>query len=138
METRLNVIFFLLPKEDVEYIYEDEKLGDVLDKMEENRHTAIPILKRSGEYLGTLTEGDLLWAIKNKYQMDFRNSLSLPIADVPRYSKNTAIKISTDIQELFAKSIEQNFVPVEDDRGMFIGIVTRRNIIRYFDNIRSE
>ena len=28
--------------------------------------------------------------------------------------------------------MEQNFVPVVDDRGMFIGIITRKDIIKYF------
>jgi CBS domain-containing protein len=128
----MNILFFLTPKEEVAYIYENFTLRQVLEKMEHHRYTAIPLLKRSGEYVGTVTEGDLLWAIKNKYQLNLRKAESLPISDLPRYSDNKAVKISTSIDEVITKSLEQNFVPVEDDRGVFIGIVTRRNVIQYF------
>ncbi|MEL7622101.1 MAG: CBS domain-containing protein [Clostridiales bacterium] len=134
----MNILFFLTPKEEVACIYEDFTLRQVLEKMEYHRYTAIPVLKRSGEYAGTLTEGDLLWAIKNKYQLNLKAAEHLPISDLPRYSDNKAVTISTDIDELITKSLEQNFVPVEDDRGMFIGIVTRRNVIQYFKNRRER
>ena len=37
-----------------------------------------------------------------------------------------------DMDELLQLAMSQNFVPVVDDRGMFIGIVTRQDIMRYF------
>ena len=134
MDGRMNILFFLTPKEEVAYIYEDTTLSETLENMEIRRYTAIPVLKRSGEYLGTITEGDLLWTIKNKYQMNFKSALQLPISVVPRHSDNLAVRISMDVDDLIAKSLDQNFVPVVDDRGMFIGIVTRRNVIQYFKN----
>jgi CBS domain-containing protein len=138
MSDRVNVLFFLVPKEKVAFIYDDADLGKTLETMEIHRYSAIPVLRRSGEYLGTITEGDLLWAIKNDCQMNFAEALLLPISQVPRYSDNTAVKISTDIDHLIAKSLDQNFVPVEDDRGMFIGIVTRRIIIQYYMDNRNR
>ncbi|MCL2120844.1 MAG: CBS domain-containing protein [Clostridiales bacterium] len=127
----MNIVFFLTPKEEVAYIYEDNDLGQTLEKMEMHRYSAIPVLKRTGEYLGTMTEGDLLWAIKNQYQMDFRAAMQAPLSNLPRHSDNLAVKISMDIDDIITKSLDQNFVPVVDDRGMFIGIVTRRQIIQY-------
>ena len=38
---------------------------------------------------------------------------------------------SCQMEDLLAKAINQNFVPVLDDKGSFIGIVTRKDIIRY-------
>lgn len=35
------------------------------------------------------------------------------------------------MSELFNRSLEQNYVPVVDDRNIFIGIVTRKTIISY-------
>jgi CBS domain-containing protein len=134
MENRLNIIFFLTPKEEVAYIFEDNTIHELMDKMMTCRYSAIPILKRTGEYTGTLTEGDVLWAIKNQGRMDFKYALQLLVSDVPRRLSNRSVKITADIEELFAKSLDQNFVPVEDDRGVFIGIVTRRNIIRYYQD----
>lgn len=132
MDNRINILFFLTPKEEVTYVYEDNSLKSAMEKMELYRYTSIPVLKRSGEYFGTLTEGDLLWAMKNSFLFDYQKAQRTKIADMPRYSDNKAVTISTDIDDLIATSLDQNFVPVEDDRGMFIGIVTRRNILQYF------
>ena len=63
----MNVLFFLLPKGNCTYIYDDFTIRQALERMEQTRSGSIPILKRTGEYVGTITEGDLLWAIKNNY-----------------------------------------------------------------------
>ena len=44
------------------------------------------------------------------------------------------VRITATIEELMEKAVTQNFVPVVDDLDSFIGIVTRRDIIRYFFN----
>jgi len=39
---------------------------------------------------------------------------------------------------LIDKALNQNFVPVVDDQKNFIGIITRKDIIRYFYNKSQE
>lgn len=63
----MNVLFFLTPKSKVAYIYDDFTLRQTLEKMEYHRYSAVPLLTREGKYVGTITEGDLLWSIKNKW-----------------------------------------------------------------------
>lgn len=60
----MNLLFFLTPKQDVAFIYDDFTLRQTLEKMEYHRYSSIPVLTRRGEYAGTITEGDLLWYIK--------------------------------------------------------------------------
>ena len=131
-EITMNILFFLTPKEDVAFIYDDFTLRQVLEKMEHHRYSAIPILSRNGKYVGTLTEGDLLWGIKNKYSLDLKKAENIPITDMPRRSDNRPVHINTNVDDLVTTSLDQNFVPVIDDRGIFIGIITRKNIIKYF------
>lgn len=136
----MNILFFLTAKSEVAYIYEDSTMRQVLEKMEHYRYTAMPILKRTGEYVGTITEGDMLWAIKNEYDLNLREAEEIPVSAVPRHSDNKPVSISTDIKDLVEKALEQNFVPVTDDRGVFIGIITRRRVIEYFydSNVAAE
>ena len=61
----MNLLFFLTPKQDVLYIYEDFTLRQTLEKWSNQRYATIPVLKRNGEYVGSITEGDILWAMKN-------------------------------------------------------------------------
>ena len=55
----MNLLFFLTPKQDVLYIYEDFTLRQTLEKWSNQRYATIPVLKRNGEYVGSITEIDL-------------------------------------------------------------------------------
>ena len=55
----MNILFFLIPKSEVAYIFEDETLRQTLEKMEHRKYSCIPILTMDGKYLGTISEGDL-------------------------------------------------------------------------------
>ena len=131
----MNVLRFLTPKSNVAYIYDDFTLRQTLEKMEFHRYSAIPIINRAGEYVGTLTEGDLLWAIKNQYSLNLKEAENVPITQVPRRMVNEPVTADTSMEELISVALNQNFVPVIDDRGVFIGIVTRKEIMRYFQEV---
>ena len=92
----------------------------------------MPILTREGKYVGTITEGDLLWAIKNRYSLNFKEAENTPILEIPRRMDNLPVSADTEIEDLIIKALNQNFVPVTDDRGIFIGLITRKDIMRYF------
>ena len=72
----MNILFFLTPKSEVAYISEEDTLRQALEKMEYHKYSAIPIISRTGRYIGTLTEGDLLWGIKNQYHLDLKGAES--------------------------------------------------------------
>ncbi|MEG1661280.1 MAG: CBS domain-containing protein, partial [Clostridiales bacterium] len=92
----------------------------------------IPMISRQGEYVGTLTEGDLLWGIKNQFNLDLKKAEGVKISTIPRHMDNKPVYVTADTDDVVSKAVEQNFVPVIDDRGIFIGIITRKNIIKYF------
>ena len=76
----MNLLFFLTPKQDVLFIYEDFTLRQTLEKWSNQRFATIPVLKSKGEYLGTMTEGDILWGIKSIHGLDIDASEDIPIA----------------------------------------------------------
>ena len=118
----MNILFFLTPKEEVAHVEEDDTLRQVVEKLEYHGYSAIPLLALDGKYIGTITGGDLLWEMKEK---DF------PDVHVKRRRDNEAVKISESMEDLFEKITNQNFVPVVDDNGIFIGIVTRKDVLLY-------
>lgn len=127
----MNVLFFLTPKANCTYIYEDFTIRQALERMEPSRFASISILKRTGEYVGTITEGDLLWAIKNNYMMNMKDAEGRPVMEVARRKDYLPVKVTTNAKELITMAVDQNFVPVVDDKDSFIGIVTRQKIMRY-------
>ena len=128
----MNLLFFLTPKQDVLFVYEDFTLRQTLEKWSNQRFATIPVLRRNGEYVGTITEGDILWGIKNLHGLDLEASEDVPISSFPRRRDYKAVPVTTDMHALLQAAIDQNFVPVVDDQETFIGIITRKDIIRYF------
>ena len=126
-----NILFYLTPKALCAFLYDDYTIRQALEKMEAAGYAAIPILSRRGEYRGTLTEGDVLWAMKNMCYMDMRQAEARRIMEIPHRKDNIPVRVTTSMQDLVDRATTQNFVPVVDDKEAFIGIVTRRSIIKY-------
>lgn len=126
-----NILFFLTPKAMCHYVYDDYTIRQALEKMESVGYAALPILSRRGEYRGTLTEGDLLWAMKNMCYMDMRQAEARKIMEIDRRKDYIPVRVTTSMYDLVERAVSQNFVPVVDDKDTFIGIVTRRGIIQY-------
>ena len=126
-----NILFFLTPKALCAYLYDDYTVRQALEKMEVAGYSALPILTRDGEYRGTLTEGDVLWAMKNMCDLNLRVAERVRIMDISRRKDNIPVPVSTTMHELVERARSQNFVPVVDDKNTFIGIVTRSSIIKY-------
>ena len=126
-----NILFFLTPKAMCAYLYDDYTLRQALEKMEAAGFAALPILNRRGEYRGTLTEGDLLWGLKNMCYMDMRQAEARRIMEITRRKDNIPVRVNTGMYDLVQRASSQNFVPVVDDKDTFIGIVTRSAIIKY-------
>ena len=129
----MNILFFLTPKSDVAYIFEDETLRQTVEKMEHRKFSCIPILNKEGKYTGTISEGDLLWGIKrlNINITDLKQMEDVSIMAIPRRATYKPVHADADMEDLLDRAINQNYVPVVDDKGSFIGIITRKEIIKY-------
>lgn len=127
----MNILFFLSPKQDLMYVYDDFTLRQTLERWQNNRYATIPVLNRKGEYVGTLSEGDILWGIKNLHDLDLEAAESIAISTFPRKRDYKAVSATTSMDQLLVAAIDQNFVPVVDDRNVFIGIVRRQAIMEY-------
>ena len=126
-----NILFFLTPKAMCSYINDDSSIRQALEKMESAGYTSLPILSKQGEYRGNLTEGDLLWAMKNLCYMDMRQAEARKIMEIDRRRDYKPVKVTANMYDLVSRASTQNFVPVVDDKDAFIGIITRSSIIKY-------
>lgn len=127
----MNILFFMTPKCDVAYVEEEDSLRSTLEKMEFHRYSSIPVLTKDGRFAGTLTEGDLLWEIKNQLKLDLREAEKIMVKDIPMCKHYEAVDINSSMESLVHRAVTQNFVPVVDDLGHFIGMVKRREIMNY-------
>lgn len=127
----MNILFYLVPKSEVLYLFEDFSIRQAIEKMEYHKYSAVPIISRSGSYVGTLTEGDILWEMRRRNVVDLHEVENIKIRSMNRKRDNQPVNVNCEIEDLVMTSMNQNFVPVIDDNGIFIGIVTRKSIIEY-------
>ena len=126
-----NILFFLKPKAMCAFLHDDYTIRQALEKMESAGYAALPILNRRGEYRGSISGGDLLWALKNICYMDMRQAEAHRIMEITRRKDHLPVRVTTNMHDLVERASTQNFVPVVDDKDAFIGIVPRSAIIKY-------
>lgn len=127
----MNILFFITPKEDVAYIFASDNVRQVMDKMYRHRYSSVPMLSKDGKYVGTITEGDLLWGLKEFNLHSLKDAEECPVSVFQRKHHYLPVHVETDMEELIERAMNQNYVPVIDDEGYFIGIIRRKEIIQY-------
>lgn len=134
----MNIAFFLIPKHEVICLNINSSMRQALEKMEFHSHTAVPLIDNKGKYAGTLTEGDLLWKIKNTPNWSFAETEHIKLKQLQLRVTNTPVQINAEIENLLSLAITQNFIPVIDDHHIFIGIIRRRDIIEHYVQPNNE
>ncbi|HIW82047.1 MAG TPA: CBS domain-containing protein [Candidatus Acetatifactor stercoripullorum] len=132
----MNIASFLQPKAEVTYLRDDMTIRQGLEKLKRSGYTAVPVIDSEDRYVGVISEGDFLWHILSRNdtleEITMKRLERGGIRNILQSGKVKAVCIDTDMEELLEQAKNQNFVPVVDDRNVFIGIITRRDIIKYF------
>lgn len=132
----MSIASFLLPKAEVAYLRDDMTLRQGLEKLHRSGYAAIPVIDAEDRYVGVISEGDFLWNILERNEhledMTLKRVEHMAVRDILQNGKVHPARIDTAMVTLIEQAMNQNFVPVIDDRNVFIGIVTRKDIIKYF------
>lgn len=134
----MNIAFFITPKHESVCLDKDATMRQALEKMEYHRYTAIPLVDAKGRYVGTLTEGDLLWKMKNTPNLTFEGTNKISLKKVPKNMSNRPVSINAEIEEVVDLIMQQNFVPVVDDQKIFVGIITRKAVMSYLRKVAAK
>ncbi|CAM4305185.1 CBS domain-containing protein [Paenibacillus typhae] len=128
----MEISAFLLPKDQVAYITSSISMLEAMEQLEQHYYSAIPIIDHEGKYVGTLAEGDLLWKLKNTPGLSFDNIREVKVSDIQRHVHNESVYIKAQMEDMLTLAADQNFVPVVDSEGVFLGIIRRKDIIEYY------
>lgn len=128
----MQISSFLLPKAEVAYITTSFSMKEAMEQLELHHYTALPVISDEGKYIGTLSEGDLLWKLKNTPGLDFDNMQQVFVNDIKKRIYNECVSINAYMEDMLALAADQNFVPVVDDDRVFLGIIRRKDIIAYY------
>jgi predicted transcriptional regulator len=127
----MAVAAFLTPRSEVVWVSASGSIEQALERMRPNGFAAVPILDDEGCYVGTLGTSDLMWFLLRAGGSWQELAQSTSLLAVPRSLNDSVARVDASVSALMKLVIEQSFVPVVDDRGVFIGIVRRRPVIEY-------
>lgn len=130
----MNISFFLKPKAEVSYVFDDCPVSEALQQLLQTGFTAIPVIDRQGHYVGTIAEGDFLRLLLHEPLAAVN---TMKVGAVERRVQHRTVSIDARMADLVDLMTAQNFVPVADGRGMFIGIVTRHDMFEYLQGKRD-
>ena len=136
----MNILFFLTPKSEVDFIYDDASLFKAMQIFDRHNYFALPLVSKKGRYIGTITTGDILGCIRENFDLSVKESADFPVKNVKRIRDYRAVNGgTTTMEELVGVAMDQNFIPVVDDDSNFIGIVTRKSIMNFMhERYRKE
>lgn len=133
MSELINVLLLLTPKNQLKFLDASNTARQGVEKIRITGYTAIPVVdSKSGCYVGTISEGDLLWQLLDAPHQSLKDLESIKLIDLIDSRKYKAMHVETPMDDLVKLIMNQNFVPIIDDRGVFMGIVTRRKVIEYY------
>ncbi|WP_042200545.1 CBS domain-containing protein [Paenibacillus camerounensis] len=128
----MEISAFLLPKDQVAFITSSMSMLEAIEQLEQHYYSAIPIIDHEGKYAGTLAEGDLLWKLKNTAGLSFANMHEVKVSEIQLHVHNESVYIKAQMEDMLTLAADQNFVPVVDGTGVFLGIIRRKDIIEYY------
>lgn len=125
----VNIAKIMTPKIATAFLHSDDTVRQALESMKVHGYTAIPVLDENDQYLGAITEGDLLRHVMSVGTTDMVAQEDYRITDIFRKDFCPPLDLFAPYQRITEAAMRQNFIPIVDDRGCFCGIVTRRAII---------
>ncbi|MBP3402084.1 MAG: CBS domain-containing protein [Clostridia bacterium] len=127
----MNIMRFIIPKSLVEFVTVESTVRQALEKMRYHRYVAIPVIDSEGKYVGTLRNDDILTYILESGSFDSRMAESNAVMEIIDGNYAPPVYHNASMSELIERVKEHNFVPVVDDRGCFVGIILRRDILNF-------
>ncbi|MDO4197708.1 MAG: CBS domain-containing protein [Erysipelotrichaceae bacterium] len=126
---KTNVLLLLTPRISLVCLEEDMNVRQAYEKMRAHGFMAVPLISKGGEYIGTISEGDILHCMVN-YDKKLNELNNVSVMEILRKEYTPAVSYDADISEILEMVMRQNFVPVVDDRNILMGIVTRQAILK--------
>lgn len=128
--TRINIAKIMIPKPLTRVLHASDTVRQALETMENHGFTAIPVLDEEERYIGCVTEGDFLRHVLRVRDADKRAHEQFHVGDLVREDFCEAIDIAAPTEDVVRTILNQNFVPVIDDRNVLCGILTRKGVIQ--------
>ena len=127
----MKIPFFLIPKAETAYVMESDTIRQALEKMEYYKYTCLSVLGDDGKYKYSLSSNDFLHYMKVNPKTTFYDTQSVYLSEIEPTIEVKPIDINDDIENLIQTFTVQDYTPVIDGSGIYIGEVSATDVIDY-------
>lgn len=133
-----NHLFYLLPKSETVFLTNTDSFNQAYNMFVITNYTALPVINKKGQYVGTICEGDLLRVLSLSLTHPEIDLASFEIKDIDFKINLEVARVNESYEHLVELAVKQNFIPLVDDQGIFIGILRRQELIKELINFLSN
>ena len=127
----MNIMRFVVPKSQVECVTVENTVRQAMEKMRYHRYVAIPVIDSDGKYVGTLRNDDIFTYFLDSGSFDTRSAEKDGVMEILDKEYSPPLYHDSSMDDLVERLSQHNFVAVVDDRGCFVGIILRRDILNF-------
>lgn len=124
---------YLTPASEVVVFADSHNTDHVMLLLASNGYSRVPVINKERQYVGTISVSDIVrFQSENDYSIE--ELASLPIAHVVNKEMAT-ISPTASMTKIMHKLVDASFLPVVGDEGEFVGIITRRSILKAVNSL---
>ena len=127
---------FLTPAEKLAALIDSHNADHAILVLSQITYSRIPVVTYDRRFVGTIGLRDIL-----AYQMEQGlTDEQMASTDIVHMTKKDVAVVAPDynITEVLHKLVDEPFLPVVDDEGMFKGIITRKSILKAVNALLHE
>ena len=130
----MNVFDLITIKSATFYLNEHATLRQAIEKFDVHKFSVVPIIGDDGTYITTVSEGDILRYIKEHNHFDMKDAENVSLMKISHYRPYRSLSSIGTKEQIVQLITEQNFIPIVDDRNIYIGIIKRKEVIKYLNS----
>ena len=124
---------FLTPARNLAVLIDTHNVDHAILVLSQISYTRVPVVTDQMKYVGTISLTDIL-----SYQMkhDYSDEVFLSM-DIVHMTKKDGERLGKDytVTEVLHKLVEESFLPVVSEDGVFEGIITRKSILKAINSL---
>lgn len=127
---------YLTPAEDVAVFIDTHNTDHVLLLLARNGFSRVPVITKDKTYVGTISVSDIVnYQLQHNYSNE--KMADLDIAHMVN-GKIGTVSVDADLTEVMHKLVDYPFLPVLDSEQTFVGIITRKSILKAVNSLLHD
>ena len=124
---------FLTPARNLAVLIDTHNVDHAILVLSQISYTRVPVVTDQMKYVGTISLTDILsYQMKLDYSDEVFSSM-----DIVHMTKTDGESLGKDytVTEVLHKLVEESFLPVVSEDGVFEGIITRKSILKAINSL---